>query len=269
MRKNILFLIIFLTFETLQAQYFSNIANTIYEDIEISICDGLGFITAPTRMDNSDALLFTGVGLSTFYMIHHDGYIRSLLNSEVDEYQNNFWIALEAYGVVQYAEAIGGLTYSIGLFAQHEKTRVLGRMIIQSLTYSGATAMFMRMIAGRKRPPFTKDPLNFIGFTTNNSYQSFPSGHTTVAFALSTVLAEYFDETWSRILFYGIAGLSATERYINNSHWFTDIALGAALGYVSGLYVINSEKKRNNNSILNNLSISPTLNGISLIYRLN
>ncbi|MCP5062744.1 MAG: phosphatase PAP2 family protein [Ignavibacteriae bacterium] len=139
-------------------------------------------------------------------------------------------------------------------------------MIVQSLTYSGLTAMFVRMIAGRKRPPFTNDHLDFNGFETNNSFQSFPSGHTTVAFAFSTVLAEYFDTPWARIGFYGMAGLSAAERLLNDKHWFSDVTLGALLGIAGGLHVISEEKNRKKKTRIG-LTISPTFNGISFQYR--
>ena len=245
-----------------------NYLETIISDVEISLIDAGTFITYPLRMSGTEWIATAGIGAGSYYLINNDDKIRNKINTEVDQFESNFWGIFEAYGVVQYAELAGATVYGVGLFAENDEVRTLGRMIIQSLTYSGVSAMFVRMIAGRKRPPYTDDPLNFIGFTTNNSYQSFPSGHTTVAFALSTVLAEYFDSPWSRIGFYGIAGLSATERLINNEHWFSDILLGAALGVVSGIHVINEEAKRKN-SKLSKLSIQPTFNGINFRYSLN
>jgi membrane-associated phospholipid phosphatase len=180
-----------------------------------------------------------------------------------------FWNATEAYGVVQYAEAVGSAIYIYGLIVEDPKTRTLGRMVVQSLTYSGLTAMFIRMIAGRKRPPFTDDPINFLGFTTDNNYQSFPSGHTTVAFALSTIMAEYLDSPWSRIGFYSIAGLSAVERLINSQHWFSDVAIGASLGIISALHVLKEESNRKNSLSKSRLSVFPSLNGFTFQYRLN
>ncbi len=245
-----------------------NYLETIISDVEISFIDAGTFITYPLRMSSTEWIATAGISAGSYYLIHNDDKIRNKINTDVDQFESGFWEFFENYGVVQYAELAGAAVYGVGLFAENDEVRTLGRMIIQSLTYSGATAMFIRMIAGRKRPPFTDDPLNFIGFTTNNSYQSFPSGHTTVAFALSTVLAEYFDSPWSRIGFYGIAGLSATERLINNEHWFSDILLGAALGIVSGIHVINEEAKRKKGS-LSKLSIQPTFNGLNFRYSLN
>lgn len=269
--KTFLLLLSFIVFQnSLVAQLNDdlNYFETILYDAEIFFIDGGSFITYPLRMDESAWLGTSGGLIGTYLLIQNDDHIRYKINTEVDQFDNIFWRSIEKYGVVQYAEAVGVATYAVGLFSEHNKTRTLGRMIIQSLTYSGLSAMFIRMIAGRLRPPLTDNPNHFNGFTTNNAYQSFPSGHTTVAFALSTVLAEYFDSPWSRIGFYSIAGLSAAERLINNEHWFTDIALGAFLGIVSGFHVINEEYKRTNSS-KSKLSIQPTFNGINFTYRLN
>ncbi len=65
-----------------------------------------------------------------------------------------------------------------------------------------------------------------------------------------------------------MAGLSATERILNNDHWFSDVTLGALLGIASGLHVINEEKKRGEKDD-SRFSFQPTLNGISFQYRLN
>lgn len=245
-----------------------NYFDTIVKDAEIFFIDGYSFFTFPLRMNESQWLTTAGVGLGTFFMLENDDNLREKFGYEVEKYQSNFWRAFEYYGVVQFAELAGAATYGIGLFTNDDDIRIVGRMVVQSLTYSGLSAMLIRMIAGRKRPPFSDDPTNFIGFTTDNSYQSFPSGHVTVAFALSTVLAEYIDTPASRIGFYSLAGLAATERLINSQHWFTDVALGAFVGILGGLHVINEESKRNS-SVKNKLSIIPTLNGISVRISLN
>lgn len=264
-------IILFLNFSVIifsQQSENLNYFETILYDVEISLNDAGTFITYPIRMNTTEWISFTGVGLGTYFLVRNDDYFRDKINTKVNKYDSSFWKIFKKYGDIQYAELAGAAVYGVGLFAKDNEIRTLGRMLIQSLSYSSASTMLIKMIAGRKRPPFTDDPLNFTGFTTNNSYQSFPSGHTTVAFALSTVLAEYFDAPWSRIGFYSIAGLTAAERLINSEHWFTDVALGAALGFLGGIHVINEEAKRNN-KVTSRLSIYPGLNGISLRYNLN
>jgi hypothetical protein len=267
--KSLFLLLTFIFSQNSYAQDKSlNLGETILYDAEIFFVDGASFYTYPLRMNESEWLKAAGLGISTLIMFQADDQIKTKLGSEVDRYSNPFWKIIEQFGVVQNAELAGVATYSVGLISGDKRIRTLGRMVIQSLTYSGLTAMVIRMIAGRKRPPFTSDPTNFIGFTTNNSYQSFPSGHVTVAFAFSTIMAEYIDSPWSRIGFYSLAGLSATERIINSQHWFSDVVIGALVGIAGGIHVLNEESKRKNME-KSKLSIMPTFNGIALQYRLN
>jgi membrane-associated phospholipid phosphatase len=269
--KNILLLSLFLFCSipnSAQENKTINYFDTIINDAEIFFVDGYSFYTSPLRMNATEWAAAAGIGLGTYGLINLDGQMRKLITEKVDQNKSDFWIFFEKYGVIQYAEIAGAATYAVGLFSNQDDVRILGRMMVQSLTYSGLSTMFVRMIAGRKRPPFTDNHLDFAGFETDNRFQSFPSGHVTVAFAFSTVLAEYFDTPWSRIGFYSLAGLASAERLINSQHWFSDVVLGALVGIAGGLHVINEEAKRE--KVQNRgLVITPSFGGINLRYYLN
>ncbi len=57
-----------------------------------------------------------------------------------------------------------------------------------------------------------------------------PSGHTTVAFAAATVLAEQYPSLMVAIPAYGVAGLVGFSRVYANQHWTSDVLVGAMLG---------------------------------------
>ena len=63
--------------------------------------------------------------------------------------------------------------------------------------------------------------------------QSFPSGHTTQAFVLASVISEHADQTWVTGLSYGLASLVGVARMEQRQHFLSDV-LGAA---VIGTYV--------------------------------
>src|SRR5207302_1941254 len=72
-------------------------------------------------------------------------------------------------------------------------------------------------------------------------YSSFPSGHTTVAFAAATVFAmEYSDRPLVPIIAYSAATLIGLSRITENKHWDSDLIVGAALGYLTGRQVVNN-----------------------------
>jgi membrane-associated phospholipid phosphatase len=86
--------------------------------------------------------------------------------------------------------------------------------------------------------PFYKTPKDPNGRTTNSS---FPSGHTTVAFAAATVFAmEYHNKPLVPILAYSAATLIGLSRIAENKHWATDVLTGAAVGYLTGKLVVNN-----------------------------
>jgi membrane-associated phospholipid phosphatase len=62
---------------------------------------------------------------------------------------------------------------------------------------------------------------------------SFPSGHTTAAFASATVLQQHFG--WKvGIPAYAVAAYVGASRVEMRRHYLSDVAFGAALGIVAG-----------------------------------
>lgn len=61
---------------------------------------------------------------------------------------------------------------------------------------------------------------------------SFPSGHTATAFMSATMLYKEYGwrSPWFSIGGYTIAAATGVSRILNNKHWMTDIAAGAAIG---------------------------------------
>ena len=67
---------------------------------------------------------------------------------------------------------------------------------------------------------------------------SFPSGHSTTAFAAATVVGAYFPRF--RPAFYVLAALIAWSRVVVGVHYPLDVLGGAVLGTVLGLLVLRA-----------------------------
>lgn len=99
---------------------------------------------------------------------------------------------------------------------------------------AGATAFFvasgLKYGVGRARPTTGKGKAEFNWLTTDDAYASFPSRHTTVAWALATPFALEYDMPW----LYGIAALTNLSRTGSRQHWLSDTVAGSAIGYGLG-----------------------------------
>lgn len=164
---------------------------------------------------------------------------------DVSNYVTQFGGLYEVYTLL----ALG--TYGFVFKSQKLKTSTL--LATQSYLTAGAVSTVLKYLSGRQRPNFYdgtgagaspqfRGPFynleNSAGFKTNSS---FPSGHTTGAFAAATVFAlEYKKTPWIPVLSYSVATLIGLSRITENKHWLTDIVAGAALGFLTGQQVVNN-----------------------------
>jgi membrane-associated phospholipid phosphatase len=208
--------------------------------------DALGFFTAPARFSGTDWLYTAGAVGGTYLLMQTDEEFKERFSrSSSSTLNKDFWDVPTYYGYIAPANVITLSVYAAGLFSGDDNIRTTGRLAFEAISISGISVMAVRYIFGRSRP-FFNDPHKFNWFESRNEIQSFPSGHTVVAFAMSTVFAERIDNIWARIGFYGMATLTGCARIRNNQHWFSDVVTGAALGIGAGLYVLKMEKERGN-----------------------
>jgi len=239
----------------------------ISDDLGIFVDDGISFFAYPIHADWNDVLITSGVAISTYGFMHADKDIRKSIGRKTSKSLNgDFWDVPTSLGIVQYGNIAALSSYGLGVAIDNDDIRVVSRIVFQSLSYSGALVMITRILVGRERPYYEKGPWAYNGFTFDNEKQSFPSGHTTVAFAISSALAEYLDNTYASIFLYSLSGMTAYARVLNNQHWFSDVFVGALMGFIGGYHVNRMEDERNNNSKQSNLHIGISTNQISLRY---
>lgn len=94
------------------------------------------------------------------------------------------------------------------------------------------TASLSKNIIGRARPKFfdTVGSVEFEPLTFNYDYASFPSGHAATICALAATLAIVWPR--ARVYLFTAAAWVAATRFLIGSHYLSDAAGGAALGFL-------------------------------------
>jgi len=240
-----------------------SISENFINDTGIIARDFFSFYTEPFNFSSTEWLYTAGIIGASFLLFPVDQEITNKVGrNTIKSLNQDFWDIPTSYGITPYAIAFSLSTYAAGLFIKNDDIRMTGRLLCESLLISGGGIMLVRFLAGRIRPYYEKGEWAFTGFQSSNEYQSFPSGHTSVAFAISTVLAERIDSFWARLGFYSMATLTAAARVVNNQHFFSDVVWGALLGFGTGMYVVNKEEESGKNK----LSLQPNFNGVSIVY---
>jgi membrane-associated phospholipid phosphatase len=155
--------------------------------------------------------------------------------------------------------AIGGVTYAVGLARRDRAMADVGLHTVGAIVVSGVATGAVKMLAGRARPYVSRDTnaRSFSlgrGLRQGNAYMSFPSGHSTAAFAFAAALSAEGRHRWPRAnrvtapLAYTAASMTALSRIYHDRHWASDVVMGAGIGIVAGRAVVRHQHARPHNA---------------------
>ena len=142
--------------------------------------------------------------------------------------------ALNHGGRPQYAVLLLGGTWAGGRLAGRGGLADASLRVGAARAAGGVLNGVLKYTVGRERPSETSDPHHFRPFADQNRWQSFPSGHTVVAFSLASAVAEEARSPWVTALAYGGAAAVAWSRVYEDKHWTSDVTAGALIGIVAG-----------------------------------
>jgi membrane-associated phospholipid phosphatase len=141
----------------------------------------------------------------------------------------------------QVAGPVIGTVFALhGWLADNDKSKETAYLTYESFIWAGLIAGVMKAVVGRDRPNKTDDPAQF---SVGARDSSFPSGHTTTAFAAATVFSEQYPEWYVYVPAYGAATAVGFSRMYANQHWFSDVVAGAMLG-TSVSHVLRKRHRR-------------------------
>ena len=122
----------------------------------------------------------------------------------------------------------------VGLITHHQNITMSGVRIGSSLLLAGATTGVLKYTVGRYRPNETSTQYEFAPFSGHDSW---PSGHTTMAFALAASASYELHRTWATVGLYTLAAGTGWARMEQEKHWLTDVGGGLLIGITSAKFV--------------------------------
>lgn len=127
------------------------------------------------------------------------------------------------------------------------------QLVLGSTVLAGAVTSILKVTIHRARPfipPISPDELGLgsnRGTTIfDNGMQSFPSGHTATAFALATALSVMYPQ--GKRFFFFLAIMVGLQRVATQSHFPSDVVVGAMIGILSTHAIGTFIQSRNRSS---------------------
>lgn len=119
------------------------------------------------------------------------------------------------------------------LFLLLIKKRYLSFMVFISFATSGIVTQVLKAFISEARPAlvFKKGSYPyFIDHVTLHNFHSFPSGHSTSAFALAAIMAFAVKDKKYSLLFLGLGSLVGYSRMYLGQHFLQDVVAGSLIG---------------------------------------
>jgi membrane-associated phospholipid phosphatase len=175
-----------------------------------------------------------------------------------DWVQNKFTYSGQIDDYIQYAPLV--TVYTLNLLGVEGKNNFGNRtaLALKSFLLNDFVASNLKHWSGSERP--------------NGTLHSFPSGHTSVAFAMAQFMHHEFGEesVWYSVGAYSCAATVGILRVAKNAHWISDVVAGAGIGMLSTELVYLTHLYKWDNEHIRNFDIFPfkvgNQKGLTLVY---
>lgn len=132
------------------------------------------------------------------------------------------------------------------------KNRTIGWTILITYAFSSLiTQLLKNLVFPSEMRPITffrnVESFHWIKGLTYHEFHSFPSGHATSIFALTTVLVIFYgNKIWKQIMFLLLACFVSLSRVYLSQHFLIDIYFGAIIGVLTTLLICLLISRKNN-----------------------
>ena len=209
--------------------------------LKLTLADVGHVLSAPVRWDGQDWLVFGGLALGVAAAYTADAPIRDAARRSQDKSAGRSLTVVEQLGSWGGFGVIGGI-YAAGLVSGKSGLMDAGFDALVSVGIAGGIITpAIKYSVGRSRPWKDEGIHKFRPFSGN---VSFPSGHTTQAFAIASVVAESSESVWLGGVSYALAATVGAARIYHDAHFASDVLAGAVIGTATGVAVVRYNRER-------------------------
>jgi len=221
--------------------------------------------TKPFHWDKKDWLIAGGVVGASFSCFIFDGTVSRFFDTHKSQFLDEVSGATTHFGDYKMQLPIFLGTWSVGIATKSPTLqKIAGDGLEASLFAAGLITPLIVLTSGRNLPEEHEDPMKFKPFTRGR--YSYPSGHTTEAFAMATVIDQNLRKHfgyWHTPIVYAFATGTAFSRVYDQKHYVSDIVLGAGIGWAVGYWVSNKPRDLDKQTVF----LLPSSNGATMLVR--
>ena len=205
--------------------------------------------TAPFHLERRDAKWAIPAGIGFMALITTDRITGDEISGSNRQVRTSQDISYA--GSIYGLGAVATTFYLIGRKSNNYRARETGLLSAEALIDGMLTSGTLKVITQRARPIAGVERSEFF-----DGGSSFPSGHSTQAWAVAAVIAsEYKHRPAVQIAAYGLASAVSVARFTVKKHYLSDVVAGSALGYGIGKFVYNAHHRESGG-----LTITPQFN---------
>ena len=204
---------------------------TALKDVAVIGRGSLHLVTAPVRWGKDELRAAATAGVAIFALSSLDEAGRALMRRNESAQLDEVTTEWERFGTIQNYTILGGFFLAGVAFDDAKARSTAAEGVASSLIAAGVITPTLQKLIGRSRPRKDHPSHTFDPMSGN---LSFPSGHTTQAFAVAAVIATEYDHPVVQVLSYGLATGVAASRMYHRAHFISDVATAALIGTVVG-----------------------------------
>lgn len=160
---------------------------------------------------------------------------KHVLHLKINQFHTSFFDTFFKYSTFLGDGAVFGVLAVVFLFIKRKMFYVF---VVSGVLTLLITHLFKKILfKGILRPAaaLSDETLHLVDGVKMAMLNSFPSGHTTTAFAIFTILCLYFAKCKSQYLWVSLAIIAGLSRVYLSQHFLIDIFFGSFIGIIIGI----------------------------------